>query len=390
MKGVIFILIAKIADGTFITLSIKMQRAYLREWRQSTTFLCPQCNEKVYLKVGEINRPHFAHGKKASCSASFSEGESLAHIQGKEQLFNLLIRLTKDVKLEPYFKELAQRPDLLVTTEKASIPIEFQCSTISISQIEIRTAGYENAGMNPVWLLHTPEKLKKIPQGVQKVYFSRFEESFFTNTYPEGLVLLTYDPQFERFHYFSTLQFVVGKQYIGTHRILPITKQIFPFARPKNPSSKDFQRYFYLFKQMRRTFLRASIFTNRKGINNPFLRKCYELRIIPSELPTWIGIPIPFQNPFFEHPCEWQLAFVYYVNKQRSSFQQITIGEIRRFVQRFEGSDEKQVEACVEYRDFLLASGIESVEFTAEVDNEKLIKHLLPHYLQSGMKIEKM
>ena len=386
----IFILIAKVEDGTFIMLSTKMQRAYLREWRKSTTFLCPQCNRKVYLKVGDINRPHFAHENDASCSAAFSEGESQNHIQGKEQLFNFLRGLIKDVKLEPYFKELAQRPDLLVTINKKLFPIEFQCSTISIPQIEIRTAGYESAGMNPVWLLHTPEKLKKIPQGVQKVYFSRFEESFFTNTGSEGLILLTYDPQHERFHYFSTLQYVVGKQYIGTHRILPITKQIFPFARPKNPSSIEYQRYYYLFKQMRRKFLHATIFTNRKGINNPFLRKCYELRIIPSELPQWIGIPIPFQNPFFEHSCEWQLAFVYYFNKQRSSLRKITIGEIKRFVQDFEGPFEKQVSACVEYRNFLLVSDIELADFNAKIDEEKLIKYLLSQCLQSGMKIEKM
>lgn len=367
-----------------------MHRTHLREWRQSTTFLCPQCNENVYLKVGDINRPHFAHGKAASCSASFSEGESQEHISGKEQLFNLLNRLTKNVKLEPYFKELAQRPDLLVTTDTESIPIEFQCSKIPIPQIEIRTAGYESAGMKPVWLLHTPEKLKKIPQGVQKVYFSRFEESFFTNTYPEGFVLITYDPQLERFHYFSTLQHIVGKQYIGSHRILPITKQIFPFARPKNPTSKDFQRYYNLFRQMRKAFLQACILTNRKGVNNPFLRKCYELRIIPSELPIWIGIPIPFQNPFFEHPCEWQLAFVYYVEKQRGSLRQLSNGEIKRFVQQFEGPFEKQVSACVAYRDFLLAQGIESVGFTAKIDEEILIKYLLLQGLQSEMKIEKM
>lgn len=381
---------AKTKEGMLITLTSLMKRETLRNWRKSTIFLCPQCNEEVYMKVGEINIPHFAHRKEASCSALFSEGESKEHLQGKEQLYHLLKQVTKSVKLEPYFKGLAQRPDLLVTIGRMLFPIEFQCSTIPIPQIEARTSGYKNAGMNPIWLLHTPEKLKKIPHGVQKMYFSRFEESLFTHIHPEGPVLLTYDPRLEQFHYFSTLQHIVGKQYIGVHRVLPITKQIFPFARPKVPSMIDFERYIYLFRQMRRAFLRACIFTNRQGINNPFLRKCYELRIIPSELPTWIGIQIPFQNPFLEHPCEWQLAFVYYVEKQRSSFRQITIGEIRRFVQKFEGPCEKQVTACVDYRDFLLSLGIESLKSAPSLDEENLLKYLLPHYLQSEVKIEKM
>lgn len=377
-------------DGSFITLSNKMERAALRKWRQSTSFLCPQCNEKVHLKVGDVNIPHFAHEKEASCSATFSEGESKEHLQGKVQLYSLLERVTANVKLEPYFKELAQRPDLLVTTDTELIPIEFQCSTIPILQVEARTAGYENAGMQPIWILSTSSKLKKIPQGVNTFTFSRFEESFFRYHDPEGLTLLTYDPLLERFHYFSTLQHVVGRQYIGVHRALHISKQIFPFARPKIPSSDDIEQYYKIFKQKREAFLRAQIFLNRRGVKHPFLRKCYELRIIPSELPAWIGMPIPFQNPFFEHPCEWQLAFVLFTKQRGGSFRHLSIGEINRFVRKFEGAFEKQVDACIEYRNFLLSVSIETTKEGGKFCEEKLIKYIFSHCLQSEKKIEKM
>ena len=385
----VLILMAKLKDGTLIRLTKDMKREHLRTWRQSTTFFCPQCNGTVQLKVGNIIIPHFAHKKEATCSASFSEGETQEHLQGKQQMYNFLDRVTKNVKLEPYFKALSQRPDLLVTINAHSFPIEFQCSTIPIAQVEARTSGYEKAGMNPIWIMATPKKLKTLPQGVNKFHFSRFEESFFTYNYPEGLVFLTYDPQFKHFHYFSTLHHIVGRQYIGVHRTLPISKQIFPFARPKIPSTTDFEQYYDLFKLVRRKFLSSRIFVNRRGINNPFLQRCYELRIIPSELPRWIGVPICTQNVFTEHPCEWQLALVYFFEQERVRYSQLSMDDIRRFVRRFGDALEEQVKACVEYHNFLLDMGIESLNDCANFD-ERLIKPYLSHYLQSEMKIEKI
>ena len=168
-----------------------------------------------------------------------------------------------------------------------------------------------------------------------------------------------------------------------------MSKQIFPFARPKVPTSIDMQQYFDLFEIMRRKFLNSRIFVNRSGINNSFLQRCYELRIIPSELPGWIGIPIRTHKNFSEHPCEWQLAFVYFVEQERGRFSELSIGDIRQFVRRFEGPFQEQLEACIEYRDFLLAMRIDSLNDCANFD-ERLIKPYLSHCLQSEMKIEKI
>lgn len=389
-KEGILILIAKTKEGTLIRLTQDLKREWLRKWRRTTTFYCPQCDDVLQLKVGDIVMPHFAHKKDATCSASFSEGETTEHLQGKQQLYHFLTGISDDVKLEPYFNILAQRPDLLVTVDGQTIPIEFQCSTIPISLVEERTNSYEKAGMNPIWVIHTPQKLKTLPQGVQKMKFSRYEACFFTNNIPEGLVLLTYDPKFERFHYYSTLQHIVGRQYIGMHRILPISKQIFPFARPKNPTLLDLQHYYSLFREMREAFLRSAIFVNRKGINNPFLRKCYALRIIPSELPIWIGVPIPFQNPFSEHPCEWQLAFIHYAKQQNYHLNNLSFFEIKRFVQQYDGDFEQQVAACVKYQKFLIDLGNECLDLTVDFEERSFMESLLSHSLQNEVKIEKM
>ena len=157
----------------------------------------------MQLKVGDVVIPHFAHKKDKSCSASFSEGESKEHLLGKQDLFSFFKRTGVEVKLEPYFNALAQRPDLLVTIETEHIPIEFQCSTIPIRLIESRTAGYRKAGMTPIWILHTPKKIMALPQGVGIFQLSEFEKSFFTETPPKGIIFLTYNPQFEPFSLFQ-------------------------------------------------------------------------------------------------------------------------------------------------------------------------------------------
>lgn len=47
------------------------------------------------------------------------------------------------VELEPFLKQLSQRPDLLVTIDEGHFAVEFQCSTISHEKWHQRTMGYE-------------------------------------------------------------------------------------------------------------------------------------------------------------------------------------------------------------------------------------------------------
>lgn len=353
-----------------------MKNEQLKELRKVTTFYCPQCKESVHLKVGNIVIPHFAHKKDANCSSSFSEGESKEHLEGKQQLYQFFNRSNIEVKLEPYFKELSQRPDLLVINNGKNIPIEFQCSTIPVNQIELRTKGYESIGMKPIWLLRTPKKLKTLAPGVGVFQFSRFERSFISKRLSEGFVFLTYDPQFECFHYFSNLVHITGKQHIGIHRNLTLAMQIFPFAEPNPPTTQELEQYLNLFLAMRKKFLQNRILINRRGINDSFLRECYELRIKPVELPPWIGIPVIFMSSFSEHVCEWQLALVYFMKKNNLSIKDLTQEGIRHFVKRYQGQTELHVKACLDYQEILLFSGIESLNSMKEISKEKLIEKI--------------
>ncbi|WP_342512926.1 competence protein CoiA family protein [Sporosarcina sp. FSL K6-1522] len=376
----VFILTAKTAEGELIVLSADLKKEQLKEWRKKQRFYCPQCRDPVHLKVGDIIIPHFAHQQDASCRTSFAEGESKVHLQGKQQLYAFFRKHADYVELEPYLPLLAQRPDLLVTKCSEVIPIEFQCSTIPIADIAARTAGYRRAGMRPTWILRTPAKFSALPQGVGIFHFSKFHESFFHHT-PVGFDFLTYNPETTHFHYFSNLMHLAGKRYIGIHRSLPVALQIFPFARPRTPTVDELQGYATFYLSARATFLQSRILLNRRGINDPFLRACYDLRVLPMQLPLWIGVPVRYGEAFREHDCEWQLLLLRYMKSKDIAIRDWSTDAVRGFVSRFAGSADLQVKACMGYRNFLLSLGIESLRTSVDFNEETFGQLLAERFL---------
>ena len=368
------ILTAKTEQGKLIVLTPELERERLRKWRKLRLFFCPQCNFPVQLKVGDITIPHFAHLKDSACLTLFSEGESQSHLLGKQQLYAFFQKHAELVDLEPFLKLVSQRPDILVTAQSESIPIEFQCSTIPVADIESRSAGYRSIGMKPIWILQTPAKFSTLPVGVGTFHFSRFHESFLTYTSPEGYLLLTYNPQTERFHYYTSLIHVAGKRYIGIHRTLPLSMQVFPFAQPKTPSELEIHRYVALYLSMRNQFVQSRVLLNKRGVKDPFLRMCYELRVIPTNLPKWIGLPVLFSESFREHDCEWQLAFLYYLRRKGISFRTISRSHVRKYVTLLEEPSEAKVKACLAYRDFLVSANVDSCQNGTIIDEEKIIQ----------------
>jgi competence protein CoiA len=336
------------------------------------------------LKIGEIVAPHFAHKKNEACPSFFSEGESKDHLQGKQQLYLFFQQHADHVELEPYFKMLAQRPDLLVISRNKRIPIEFQCSTIPVADMESRSSGYRSIGMDPIWILRTPEKFVGNPQGVGIFHLSHFDEHFLTRHSPEGRVLLTYNPQTERFHYYSSLFHVVGNRHIGIHRTLSSSMQIFPFARPKTPTAEDLQKYTTIYLSMRNQFLQSRILLNRKGIRNSFLRICYELRLLPTELPLWIGVPVRGSDAFREHDCEWQLTLLYYMRRKGISLNNLSQAHVRKYLDRMEQLSERKEHACLAYRDFLLAAGIVPLHHPNSIDEQSIYAFIAARFLAKG------
>ncbi|WP_443028965.1 competence protein CoiA [Sporosarcina sp. G11-34] len=358
-----------------------MKRKELKEWRLSSNFYCPQCGKQVQLKVGDIVIPHFAHKSDASCSASFSEGESKEHLEGKIQLFKFFQKTADQVVLEPYFKSLSQRPDLLITIDSQQIPVEFQCSTIAVHKVKARTNGYLSADMKPIWIMRTPAQSNTSPQGVGIYQFSKFQVSFFTYNSPEGTIFLTYNPQTKQFHYYSSLIHLAGNRYIGIHRTLPISMQTFPFARPKIPSQVELEQYTSLYLSSRMNFLKSRVLLNRKGINDPFLRSCYELRTLPIDLPIWIGLPVPFSDSFSVHACEWQLRLIHFMRQRGITFSSLSRNLIQDFISEEGGKLNDCLEACFAYRDYFISIGVESPQRNMDFSEKKIVQLFAERFL---------
>lgn len=378
------ILTACSEEGRLIILSPELERHELRKWRQTRKFYCPQCKGPVQLKVGDIVIPHFAHRKDAACSASFSEGESQRHLSGKRLLYQLLINNKQEVELEPMLNRISQRPDLLVKTQQMEFPIEFQCSTIPIDLLEQRTEGYRRVGMNPIWILHTPAKFTSIPEGVGIFQFSKFQEWFIVNTPPEGNVLLTFNPHNKTFHYFSSLLHVAGQRYIGMHRILPLRFQQFPFARPKAPTNNELKKYDNLYKSQRQKELQTRILLNRKGIKDPFLRSCYEMKMLPTQLPSWLGVPVPGNEAFREADVEWQFRFVHFLKQNEIPFTNITPYTIERFVRKFGGNANEKALACEHFINFLRQYGIDAPTQKTDFSENVLLQFISERFLANS------
>lgn len=140
-------------------LNNQLKNALLEKKNSVNRYFCPSCKEKVFLKQGIKNIPHFSHYKNSNCQC-FSEGETEEHIRGKYFLYHFLKPHVDSIEMEPYIKTLKQRPDLLITKNKQKVAIEFQCSSISIKDVLKRSKGYKTADIIVLWIIGSPLILK--------------------------------------------------------------------------------------------------------------------------------------------------------------------------------------------------------------------------------------
>ena len=335
-------LTALTATGKQVVLTRHMSLPSLRHWRKNETFHCPQCKEQLLLKVGDI---------------VISEGESPTHLLGKIHLYELFTHHQLPTEMESYLPNIKQRPDLLVTFQDQQVPIEFQCSTIPITLIEERDAGYNSLDMSPIWIIVTPTNIQTTTASVVTSRIPHFEQYFIRQiespNNEQTTVFLTYNPSRQQFHYLSHFIHLRGTAYVMCHSIMRIKHQTIPFAVPANPTPEDIEEMTRHYRSARQKRLRSVSTYNQRGINHRFLRACYEMRIQPSELPSWIGVPTLDQEAFSELDCEWQLLLIAVIRQTVGTPFKINRSIFHSFVKTFEGDSVKQLAACNAYVDFL-------------------------------------
>ncbi|MEC1178814.1 competence protein CoiA family protein [Metasolibacillus meyeri] len=365
-------LVAHTEQGQLITITLGTCLNHLQQLRQTTTFYCPQCKQPLQLKIGRVKIPHFAHKQLNDCDASFTEGESLMHLLGKQQLFSFFQKRVEKVVLEGYLSRLQQRPDLFITHRQQHYAIEFQCSTIPFEQFNERTTGYEKHGIIPLWIAKAPNKIPTF--GIRKISLSQFYQQFFKR-YQNELYLITYDTVYSRFIYFSNLQYVQGRTWLANIQPLPLDRQHFPFFVPKRLTEVYLKEMLDLYKLQRVNFLRTKVIFNRKGLNDLFLRGLYEQRLTYEQLPNYIGIPICRGEAIPLFSAEWQSHVFYFLRIFNLKISQLDEVKIWAFLRWSKLPQTTEALLAVErYIDFLCMLGVESI--INKIEDTTLFHHL--------------
>lgn len=371
-------LVAQNSKQKLILLHSTIPREKLIKWKKTEQFFCPQCKESVTLKVGNVKIPHFAHYSNHQCNGNFSEGESINHLLGKEQLFDLFNSLKLPVQLEPYLKVLQQRPDLLISYNDHLYAIEFQCSPIDDEKFSSRNEGYHSTEIKPIWIPHTPQNLEaemgitkiSIPNGLRK-YIHHYKNQFY---------ILSLYPQKKRFYYLSNLLHVKGNTFLTKIMSLPTSKQHFPFYLPSPLTDKEFTAYILAYNNIKKAYLKNRLYFNRQGVQDIFLRSIYELRLPMHKLPIFLGIPLKGNEHLSLFAVEWQTALFYFLHLQEKTVSEMDDEKIVQFLNwtRMPPSREG-IQVVKTYCTILKNLSIESL--ASSVSQEELERELYRQFL---------
>ncbi|MBG9549627.1 competence protein CoiA [Cytobacillus firmus] len=303
-------LVASTENGVRINLIGSHSIPSLQQYREKHNFFCPECKEKVIMKIGKKRIPHFSHSKGSECPERY-ERESEYHISGKVLLFKWLKKKGLNPTLEPYYPEISQRPDISVHYEGVHYALEYQCSSISEELFIKRTEAYFQAGIVPIWIL-AGKSIKRI--GKSKISLSGFQYLFLRQTPSGHWVIPSFCP--------------TTKSFINIHNIQPLTVRnacAHYDVKPIFHSEADilFDPYFKndinideWKKEVRK--IKNSLSQNSGAIKNNFLQYLYSRSIAPAFLPPEIGLPVR-HSPFIEtSPIQWQsYLFMDIVGKER-------------------------------------------------------------------------
>ncbi|TQE91362.1 hypothetical protein FKZ59_05115 [Ureibacillus terrenus] len=307
-----FVLVAVTENQEKFIIDSKIPHTTLRRLREEKKFYCPQCGGPLQLKIGHIRIPHFAHITKSRCDSTFSEGETMEHLLGKEQLFGFFRSLELRVELESYLPELRQRPDLLVNKNDSIYAIEFQCSPIHHKRLMERNQGYLQKKIMPIWIPLTPVNKLNGTKGFQKVTLPHQLQQFACGENGPKF-LMTYDPLSKQFVYLSNLIHLKGITFFSKVIPLPLFRQHFPFYLPKSYSTDEFSKVLKAYHLFIKHFLRSRVLLSRKGVNDLFLRSVYELRLNLEHLPSFLGVPICGNEALKVCAVEWQTELMYFI-----------------------------------------------------------------------------
>ncbi len=314
-------------DGTPFCLVPRLTKDELKRTRKREEFQCPECKEKVIMRIGTQRMEHFAHQKGSLCVESY-ERESEYHLAGKLQLYQWLENQKLCPELEPFYQSIRQRPDIGVSVNQKNFALEFQCSTIPPELLLKRTKYYQAKGVTPVWIMGGKNIKRK---GEKKVSLSNFDYLFLTKSSSGQWVLPAYCSTLNAFILLKNITPLSSKNALTQFSVIPFQKVNFEQFLNPSPTNISFNSDDWK-KEIRAQKLNVHL----QGYHqNEFLREMYKSSLNCTLLPSFIGFPV--QNaPIIETaPLIWQTYLFRDHLYHKNSGEILTFGEVYRgFMQR--------------------------------------------------------
>ncbi|MDQ0198194.1 competence protein CoiA [Neobacillus ginsengisoli] len=313
-------LTANTKSGTRVCLGYDYKKETLLKLRSKEDFFCPECGERVSLKLGDQRIYHFAH-KRGSMCGDFYERESVYHMEGKRQLFQWLINQKINAHLEYYDREIHQRPDIMFFYNGKKYALEFQCSTIPEKEFIKRTNTYCQNGYIPLWIIsdnHFKQKERNV------LSLSNFQFFFLRKTFDGVFYIPSYCPEKRSFHLVgSVISFSVKKALVQSSHYQINHIKIWDLLNPK------------ILKQVRLDQWSAEIekfnfywSMHPSPKKNSFLHEVYIQNLNLFLLPPEIGLPVHHSIFIETSPTIWQTYLYIDVLSKKNPKEKISIEEV--------------------------------------------------------------
>ncbi|MBC1434787.1 competence protein CoiA family protein [Paenilisteria rocourtiae] len=339
---------AKDQDGRDIVVT-RGNVAFLKAGNNQYT--CGCCEEKLILKAGEINIPHFSHLASSKCRFA-SEGESERHLSGKKYFLEWLILQDFQADVEVYLRGIKRQADILVDERTV---IEYQCSTVPVHELRQRTEDYHLAGLGVHWILGQDIRMVK-----GRYYLTTFQQAFIKQKSNLGYYLVQYLPEINCW----TLLYHITMDTINRFyaRSMTFDGRV-GFDVIKKAIGRIKYATFYVKRDLAFERQKQCYFYTRFKKQSLFLKDLYEQGYYLQHLPIEIGVVLPMQFRVKTPAMEWQ----FYLWRDffrgmdcEESFQldHLLTVFVKNVVPMPLIWDEDRTELCLAYLQFLCKQGI--------------------------------
>lgn len=169
------------------------RRLATRTKKNQGPFYCPECQDQVILKKGEIVIHHYSHRAKSRCAYAH---ESQLHLRIKLQVAAALRKAGHKRRIEAVRGD--QRADVLWKHPEGLIAIEVQVTKLPWEEVRRRTREWNDKDCAVLWLLPPPiPRASKKPRDTYAT--SPFER--YLHTLYVGRVYYWHDPYFVPVHF---------------------------------------------------------------------------------------------------------------------------------------------------------------------------------------------